>query len=100
LITISRLRRGLLPFSSPGKDHTAHRLSNLGFGQRGAVLFLYGLGCLFGVLALLVTYLSSLQVYVLCGVLFLSGVAAIVFLERSPYERQPKVLELHPTGSD
>ena len=100
LITISRLRRGLLPFTSPGKDHTAHRLANLGFGQRGAVLFLYGLGCLFGVLALLVTYLSSLQVYVLCGVLLLSGAAAIVFLERSPYERQPKVLELHPTGSD
>ncbi|HEV2222021.1 MAG TPA: MraY family glycosyltransferase [Candidatus Acidoferrales bacterium] len=101
LITISRLRRGLLPFTSPGKDHTAHRLSNLGFGHRGAVLFLYGLGCLFGVLALLVTYLSSLQVYALCGVLFLSGAAATVFLERSPYERQPKVFELlRPTGSD
>jgi UDP-GlcNAc:undecaprenyl-phosphate/decaprenyl-phosphate GlcNAc-1-phosphate transferase len=26
LITISRARRGLLPFTSPGKDHTAHRL--------------------------------------------------------------------------
>lgn len=101
LITISRLRRGLLPFTSPGKDHTAHRLSNLGFGQRGAVLFLYGLGCLFGVLALLVTYLSPLQVYALCGVLLLSGAAAVVFLERSPYERQPKVFELlRPTGSD
>src|SRR6201998_1803189 len=38
LVTISRSRRGLLPFTSPGKDHSAHRLANLGLGQRGAVL--------------------------------------------------------------
>src|SRR5271169_4291943 len=41
LVSISRSRRGLLPFTSPGKDHTAHRLSNLGLGHRGAVLVLY-----------------------------------------------------------
>src|ERR1700736_4446339 len=29
MVSISRSRRGLLPFASPGKDHTAHRLSNL-----------------------------------------------------------------------
>ncbi len=28
LVTVSRLRRRLNPFSSPGKDHTAHRLAN------------------------------------------------------------------------
>src|SRR2546429_865532 len=37
LVTISRSRRGLLPFATPGKDHVAHRLANLGLGQRGAV---------------------------------------------------------------
>src|SRR5271168_5016766 len=41
LVSISRARRGLLPFTSPGKDHTAHRLSNLGMGHRGAVLAMY-----------------------------------------------------------
>src|SRR5579864_5919755 len=30
LVTISRSRRGLLPFATPGKDHSAHRLANLG----------------------------------------------------------------------
>src|SRR5246500_1232651 len=30
LVTISRSRRGLLPFAAPGKDHSAHRLANLG----------------------------------------------------------------------
>src|SRR5450432_3113806 len=41
LVSISRARRGLLPFTSPGKDHTAHRLANLGMGHRGAVLAMY-----------------------------------------------------------
>src|SRR5579872_6002014 len=44
LVTISRSRRGLIPFTTPGKDHTAHRLANLGWGQRGAVLGMYSLG--------------------------------------------------------
>jgi len=30
-----------LPFATPGKDHSAHRLANLGLGQRGAVLTIY-----------------------------------------------------------
>jgi len=52
LIIVSRLRRGLLPFSSPGKDHTAHRLANLGLGQKGAVLSLYVACLAFGLIAL------------------------------------------------
>ena len=54
LVTISRSRRGLLPFATPGKDHAAHRLANLGWGQRGAVLALYSLGALSGGAAVLV----------------------------------------------
>jgi len=46
LVTISRSRRGLLPFTTPGKDHAAHRLANLGLGQRGAVLSIYMLGAI------------------------------------------------------
>jgi len=52
LVTISRSRRGLLPFASPGQDHAAHRLANLGLGQRGAVLTMYMVGALSGSLAL------------------------------------------------
>src|SRR6202140_2416507 len=59
LVTISRSRRGLLPFATPGKDHVAHRLANLGLGQRGAVLALYFLGAFSGGSSVLVTYLSS-----------------------------------------
>jgi len=88
LVTISRSRRGLLPFATPGKDHAAHRLANLGLGQRGAVLAMYILGALCGTLALLVSFLPisiSLGVLVFALLLALAGIA---FLERAPYDRQ------------
>src|SRR5215470_223603 len=59
LVTISRARRGLLPFTTPGKDHAAHRLANLGLGQRGAVLTMYLVGAVCGSAAVLVSYLSN-----------------------------------------
>jgi len=88
LVSISRARRGLLPFTSPGKDHTAHRLANIGLGQKGAVLALYGEGCLFGVLALIVRYVPGPQDYVLAAGVALAGLVAVFVLERCPYERQ------------
>src|SRR2546423_13059226 len=59
LVSISRSRRGLLPFAAPGKDHVAHRLANLGLGQRGAVVTSYLLGALGGGLALVFAYLRT-----------------------------------------
>lgn len=90
LVTISRSRRGLLPFATPGKDHAAHRLANLGLGQRGAVLIMYMVGALSGSLALLVSTLPvsfSLAASIFAIVVALAGVA---FLERAPYERQAR----------
>jgi UDP-GlcNAc:undecaprenyl-phosphate GlcNAc-1-phosphate transferase len=90
LITISRARRGLLPFATPGKDHAAHRLANLGLGQRGAVLLLYAAGIIFGLLAWRVAHASQKEVLAIATgvvVLFLLAVAA---LERAPFERQAK----------
>ena len=91
LVSISRARRGLLPFTSPGKDHTAHRLSNLAFGHRGAVLLLYLLATLFGMIALEIPRLSTGTAYALAGILALCGLVAAFFLESVPYEHQPKI---------
>jgi len=91
LISVSRARRGLIPFTSPGKDHTAHRLSNLGLGHRGAVLVLYSLAALCGGLALWVPHLSSASGYVLAGIVFGGGLIAVLLLEGAPYERQIKL---------
>jgi UDP-GlcNAc:undecaprenyl-phosphate/decaprenyl-phosphate GlcNAc-1-phosphate transferase len=91
LVSISRARRGLIPFTSPGKDHTAHRLSNLGLGQRGAVLVLYALGGFFGSVAILIPMLSPAKAFGLAAVVGLCGLVAIYFLESAPYERQRKL---------
>jgi hypothetical protein len=81
----------LLPFTSPGKDHTAHRLSNLGLGHRGAVLILYVAGAVFGSLAILIQRISATTSYAIVGVVVLLAFVAIFYLENLPYERQVKV---------
>jgi UDP-GlcNAc:undecaprenyl-phosphate/decaprenyl-phosphate GlcNAc-1-phosphate transferase len=96
LVSISRARRGLLPFASPGKDHTAHRLSNIGLGHRGGVLGLYYLGALFGSLALLVPHLSLRSAYSLAGILVAAGLRVVFLLESVVYERQEKLQKSLP----
>ena len=88
LVTISRSRRGLLPFATPGKDHSAHRLANLGLGQRGAVLAMYLAGAVCGGAAVLVTYLSSSGAILIGALVMISMLPAVAWLERAPYERQ------------
>jgi UDP-GlcNAc:undecaprenyl-phosphate/decaprenyl-phosphate GlcNAc-1-phosphate transferase len=97
LVSISRARRGLLPFTSPGKDHTAHRLSNLGLGHRGAVLAMYVLAAILGGIALLIPDLSPATVYTIAGILIVAALCAIYLLEALPYERQVKLHK--PTSS-
>jgi UDP-GlcNAc:undecaprenyl-phosphate GlcNAc-1-phosphate transferase len=90
LVTISRARRGLLPFTAPGKDHAAHRLSNLGLGHRGSVISLYILGAFSGAAAVLVSYLPSRGAAVV-GLAALALIfAGVALLEHAPYERQQK----------
>jgi len=88
LISISRSRRGLVPFTTPGKDHTAHRLSNLGLHQRSAVLSLYGLGAFFGAAALALSRFGDDVALGCAAGLAVAGLAAVAWLERAPYERQ------------
>jgi UDP-GlcNAc:undecaprenyl-phosphate/decaprenyl-phosphate GlcNAc-1-phosphate transferase len=51
LVTILRKLHGR-PASQGGKDHTSHRLVALGFSERKAVLFIYGVCILLGISAL------------------------------------------------
>lgn len=88
LITFSRLRRGLVPFLTPGKDHSHHRLFNLGLGQRKAVLILYGLGLVGGFLSLAIYPMIPFFGYLFFGFLIFGGVGLIFLFEKFPYERQ------------
>lgn len=90
LISISRSRRGFLPFTTPGKDHTAHRLSNLFGSQRRAVLTVYVLGTVCGVLALFISHSRLSTAYGVIGVVAVIAIGSLVLLERAPYERQKK----------
>ena len=88
LISISRSRRGFIPFTTPGKDHTAHRLSNVFQSQRSAVLLMYTLGAAGGLLALAISRLPARPAYALAALSAVAVLAAVVALERAPYERQ------------
>jgi UDP-GlcNAc:undecaprenyl-phosphate/decaprenyl-phosphate GlcNAc-1-phosphate transferase len=90
LVTISRSRRGLLPFATPGKDHAAHRLANLGLGHRGAVVSMYILGLLSGAAAVLVSDLTPAAAAFVAAVAFTSVLVGVIFLEGAPYERQAR----------
>jgi UDP-GlcNAc:undecaprenyl-phosphate GlcNAc-1-phosphate transferase len=94
LVTISRSRRGLLPFATPGKDHAGHRLANWGLGTRRAVLALYACGIIFGMLALLASRLSSWGAGGLAAAVGVSALAAVALLETAPYERQKRKPQL------
>ncbi len=82
LVVLSRLRRGLNPLTTPGKDHVSHRLVQLGLTQREAVLVLY-LACgALGVLAIFVTQASVIEGYVVGSVVALAGLFCLWYLER------------------
>jgi UDP-GlcNAc:undecaprenyl-phosphate/decaprenyl-phosphate GlcNAc-1-phosphate transferase len=98
LISVSRSRRGLIPFTSPGKDHTAHRLSNLGFGHRGAVLLLYAFAVVSGSVGALIPYMAPGRAYLVIGVLVLCGLLGVLLLEGAPYERQVKFPKSSPAS--
>jgi len=88
LITISRIRRGLIPFLHPGKDHSHHRLYNLGLGQRKTVLLIYLSSIVSGLISLTIYRLPILGAYLLFCLLLLSCFALIFLFEKLPFERQ------------
>jgi UDP-GlcNAc:undecaprenyl-phosphate GlcNAc-1-phosphate transferase len=82
LVFISRLRRGLNPLTTPGKDHTSHRLVLMGFTQREAVLILYLLGGSLGVLAMFITQADVMESYILGAIVFGASLIGLARLER------------------
>ncbi len=54
MVTLIRLLSGRKA-SVGGKDHTSHRLVLIGFSEKGAVLFLYGVGAISGFSAMFVS---------------------------------------------
>ena len=85
LVIISRLRRGINPLTSPGKDHVSHRLVAAGMTQREAVLTLYIVSFALGLLAVFVTQASVVEGYTVGGLAALAGLYGLFRFERAPF---------------
>lgn len=88
LVSLSRLRRGLNPLTTPGKDHVSHRLVAAGLSPREAVLTLYVVSFVLGLLALFVTRASVVEGYIVGGLVALAGIFWLWRLERPPFWRK------------
>jgi UDP-GlcNAc:undecaprenyl-phosphate GlcNAc-1-phosphate transferase len=89
LVVVSRLRRGLNPLTTPGKDHASHRLVNTGMTQREAVLTLYLVAGALGLIALFVTRANALEGYIAGGSVALAALYALWRMERD-YQKVEK----------
>jgi UDP-GlcNAc:undecaprenyl-phosphate GlcNAc-1-phosphate transferase len=87
LVIVSRLRRKLNPATTPGQDHTSHRLVAAGMTHREAVLTLYVVSFVLGLLATFVTQASVVEGYIAGGLVVLAGLYALWRLERPPFWR-------------
>lgn len=82
LVFFSRLRRGLNPLTTPGKDHLSHRLHALGLSKGEAVLTCLLLAGAFGLAGVYLTQARVHEAYLVAGGLLVAGVAGIWWLER------------------
>ncbi len=82
LVVFSRLRRGLNPMTTPGKDHLSHRLVKMGASRREAVIICYLLAGILGVIALFVTQASILEGYGVGLAVVIASIWGIWRLER------------------
>lgn len=82
LVFVSRLRRGVNPFTTAGKDHLSHRLHALGMTRREAVLTCYLLSGACGLVGVYLTQARLAEAYLVAGAFVLVGCAAIIWLER------------------
>ena len=82
LVIISRIRRGVNPLTTAGKDHVSHRIVRRGFTVTEAVLILYLVGGAFGMAGLFITGASVGEGYALFTTAIVLGLIAIWRLER------------------
>lgn len=100
LVVISRLRRGLNPLTHPGMDHVSHRLTARGLTPREAVLSLYLVSVILGVLAMFIGQAGAIENYIVGAAVLGAGAIAICKLEFAKPEqiKEPEVSPRSATG--
>lgn len=82
LVTVSRLKRGSNPLTTPGNDHLSHRLERVLDSGRRSVVALYLVSLALAVAAIVVSASTLGVAYAIAGVLGALAVAALVRFER------------------
>lgn len=86
LVTLSRLRRGKNPLTSPGKDHTSHRIANHGFSRREAVMILYLVCGALGIVAIIASVANLWANLIIAVALLIAGGYMLWFMEFGPWK--------------
>lgn len=82
LVTISRLRRGLNPFTSPGTDHSTHRFCLMGFSHKQVALLVYCISGIFGFFGVMIFYFPGIVGYSIFITALLLIASMIYFFEQ------------------
>jgi len=90
LVFVSRLRRGLNPLTTPGRDHVSHRLVRAGLTRHEAVLVIYVASFVAGLLAIFVTRGTVVEGYIGGAAAVLIGLYGLWRLERLPFWADPR----------
>ncbi len=93
LVVISRLRRGRNPLTTPGKDHTSHRIASNGFSRREAILILYLVCVALGIVAILVSVAEETAAYILGAAVFVVASYMLWFMEFGPWRLKEAIEE-------
>lgn len=100
LVIISRLRRGVNPLTTPGKDHVSHRLARLTGSRREAVLLCYLIAGASGLAAVFLTEATLVEAIVVAATMAGVGLYCIWWLEfrnggvREPLSSDEKIRSL------
>ena len=86
LVFVSRLRRGKNPLTTPGKDHTSHRISYHGYSRREAVLILYIVCTVLGITALLVAMADEATAFIIGAAVLVLAAYMLWFMEFGPWK--------------
>lgn len=89
LVMFSRLRRGLNPLATPGKDHLSHRLHARGYTERESVMILMLAGTAYGLTALWVSFSNVTEGLEAGAVALVTTVVLMIIEERKWRQRKP-----------
>lgn len=84
LVVVSRVRRGVNPFTTAGKDHLSHRLAAAGLSHRQAALIVYLLAAAAGLTGALASIAPPELAWGLLGLVCLAALNALWRLELAP----------------